>query len=99
MLTLLPFGRVFDYSYCIGMYSQSGQGFWAPQDFVLGRNGRIYVLSRGVEQLGQRISKLDFDQQFQGQFGSGLGVKMAGLSGRDRSSWTIPEEYLFRMNT
>ena len=70
MLTTVASGRVFDYSYCIGMYSQSGQGFWAPQDFVLGRNGRIYVLSRGVEQLGQRISKLDFDQQFQGQFGS-----------------------------
>ena len=70
MLTTVAPGRVYDYRYCIGMYSQSGQGFWAPQDFVLGRNGRIYVLSRGVEQLGQRISKLDFDQQFQGQFGS-----------------------------
>ena len=70
MLTTVASGRVYDYSYCIGMYSQSGQGFWAPQDFVLGSNGRIYVLSRGVEQLGQRISKLNFDQQFHGQFGS-----------------------------
>jgi len=52
MLTTVAAGRVYDYSYCIGMYSQSGQGFWAPQDFVLGKNGRIYVLSRGVEQLG-----------------------------------------------
>jgi DNA-binding beta-propeller fold protein YncE len=70
MLTTVASGRVYDYSYCIGMYSQSGQGFWAPQDFVLGENGRIYVLSRGVEQLGQRVSKLNFDQEFQGQFGS-----------------------------
>ena len=54
MLTTVAAGRVFDYSHCIGMYSQSGQGFWTPQDFVLGKNGRIYVLSRGVEQLGQR---------------------------------------------
>ena len=70
MLTTVAAGRVYDYSYCIGMYSQSGQGFWAPQDFVLGKNGRIYVLSRGVEQLGQRISKINFDHELQGQFGS-----------------------------
>ena len=70
MLTTVAAGRVFDYSHCIGMYSQSGQGFWTPQDFVLGKNGRIYVLSRGVEQLGQRVSKINFDSEFQGQFGS-----------------------------
>jgi tripartite motif-containing protein 71 len=70
MLTTVAAGRVFDYSYCIGMYSQSGRGFWAPQDFVLGTNGRIYVLSRGAEQLGQRISKISFDSEVQGQFGS-----------------------------
>ena len=70
MLTTVAAGRVYDYSYCIGMYSQSGRGFWAPQDFVLGTNGRIFVLSRGVEQLGQRVSKITFDHHFQGQFGS-----------------------------
>ena len=58
MLTTVAAGRVFDYSHCIGMYSQSGQGFWTPQDFVLGKDGRVYVLSRGVEQLGQRVSKI-----------------------------------------
>ena len=70
MLTTVAAGRVYDYSYCIGMYSQSAQGFWTPQDFVLGKNGRIYVLSRGVEQLGQRVSKINFHHEFQGQFGS-----------------------------
>jgi len=70
MLTTVASGRVFDYSYCIGMYSQSGLGFWTPQDFVLGEKDRVYVLSRGVEQLGQRISKITLDQEFQGQFGS-----------------------------
>jgi len=70
MLTTVAAGRVYDYSHCIGMYSQSGQGFWTPQDFVLGKNGRVYVLSRGVEQLGQRISKIDLESEFQGQFGS-----------------------------
>ena len=70
MLTTVAAGRVFDYSHCIGMYSQSGQGFWTPQDFVLGRDDRVYVLSRGVEQLGQRVSKIKLDSEFQGQFGS-----------------------------
>ena len=74
MLTTVAAGRVYDYGYCIGMYSQSGRGFWAPQDFVLGPSGRMYVLSRGVEQLGQRVSKLSVDieggHEFQGQFGS-----------------------------
>jgi DNA-binding beta-propeller fold protein YncE len=70
MLTTVAAGRVFDYSYCIGMYSMSGLGFWAPQDFALGKDGRIYVLSRGVEELGQRVSKVTFDHKFQGQFGS-----------------------------
>lgn len=70
MLTTVAAGRVFDYSYCIGMYSQSGLGFWTPQDFVLGTNGRMYVLNRGAEQLGQRISKITLDHEFQGQFGS-----------------------------
>ncbi|GIT13793.1 MAG: hypothetical protein CM1200mP35_06130 [Chloroflexota bacterium] len=36
MLTTVPSGRVFDYSYCIGMYSQPGQGFWAPKISYLG---------------------------------------------------------------
>ena len=70
MLTTVAAGRVFDYSYCIGMYSMSGLGFWNPQDFALGKEGRIYVLSRGVEELGQRVSKVTFDHEFQGQFGS-----------------------------
>ena len=70
MLTTVAAGRVFDYSHCIGMYSQSGQGFWTPQDFVLGKDGRVYVLSRGVEQLGQRVSKINLDSEFQGEFGS-----------------------------
>ena len=66
MLTTVAAGRVYDYSYCIGMYSQAGRGFWAPQDFVLGPNGRMYVLSRGVEQLGQRVTKVTFDHEFPG---------------------------------
>ncbi len=71
MLTTVAAGRVFDYSYCIGMYAMSGQGFWSPQDFALGSNGRLYIISRGVEEIGQRISRVTLDHEFLGQFGSG----------------------------
>ena len=69
MLTTVAAGRVFDYSYCIGMYGMSGQGFWSPQDFALA-GGTMYVLSRGAEELGQRVSRVTLDHQFLGQFGA-----------------------------
>ncbi len=69
MLTTVAAGRVFDYSYCIGMYGMSGQGFWSPQDFALGSDGVIYLLSRGVEEIGQRVTKCTLDHEFLGQFG------------------------------
>ena len=69
MLTTVAAGRVFDYSYCIGMYAMSGQGFWSPQDFVFGPDNLIYVISRGVEEIGQRISRVTRDHEFLGQFG------------------------------
>jgi len=70
MLTTVAAGRVFDYSYCIGMYGMSGQGFWAPQDFVFGPDNLVYVISRGVEEIGQRITRVTRDHQFLGQFGA-----------------------------
>ena len=69
MLTTVAAGRVFDYSYCIGMYGMSGQGFWSPQDFVFGPGNLIYVISRGVEEIGQRITRVTRDHEFLGQFG------------------------------
>ncbi len=69
MLTTVAAGRVFDYSYCIGMYGMSGQGFWTPQDFALA-DDTLYVLSRGAEELGQRVSRVTLDHQFLGQFGA-----------------------------
>jgi len=69
MLTTTAAGRVFDHSYCIGMYSMSGLGFWDPVDFALGANGVLYVINRGGEELGQRISKCTVDHKFLSQFG------------------------------
>ncbi len=70
MLTTVAAGRVFDYSYCLGMYGMSGQGFWTPQDFALADDGMVFVLSRGAEELGQRISKVTLEHEFLGQFGA-----------------------------
>src|SRR5215510_815660 len=69
MLTTTAAGRVFDPNYCIGMYGMSGLGFWDPVDFALGASGVLYVINRGGEELGQRISKCTIDHQFLGQFG------------------------------
>ena len=69
MLTTVAAGRVFDYSYCLGMYGMSGQGFWTPQDMALGPDGIVYVFNRGAEELGQRITRVSLDHQFLGQFG------------------------------
>ena len=74
METTVAAGRVFDYSHCIGMYAMAGQGFWSPQDFAFGPNGHLYIISRGVEEVGQRISRITLDHEFLGQFGgSGSG--------------------------
>lgn len=69
MLTTVAAGRVFDYSYCIGMFAASGQGLAIPQDFALGSKGKMQVVCRGTEELGQRISTLTMDHEFLGQFG------------------------------
>jgi DNA-binding beta-propeller fold protein YncE len=69
MLTTVAAGRVYDFNYCIGMYAGAGQGFWAPQDFVLGPNEIVYVVSRGQEELGQRITRVSLNHDFLGQFG------------------------------
>ena len=70
MLTTVAAGRVFDYSYCLGMYGMSGQGFWTPQDFALADDDTVFVINRGAEELGQRISKVTLDHQFLDQFGA-----------------------------
>jgi len=70
MLTTVAAGRVFDYSYCIGMYSTSGVGFLAPMDFAVGSRGVLYVVNRGADELTLRINKCTVNHQFLGQHGS-----------------------------
>ena len=103
MLTTVAAGRVFDYSHCIGMYAMAGQGFWSPQDFALGSDGQFYVLNRGSDELGQRITRCTLDHEFLGQFGgygSGEGQfiwpSSIGLD-RDENIYAS-DEYLHRIS-
>jgi DNA-binding beta-propeller fold protein YncE len=70
MLTTVAAGRVFTFSHCLGMYGMSGLGFWDPVDFAFGTKGLIYVVNRGAEELGQRVSICNTDHQFISQFGT-----------------------------
>ena len=70
MLTTVAAGRVFNHSHCLGMYAGAGQGFWAPFDFAFGSSGMIYVVNRGSEDLGQRITRCSVDHEYLGQFGT-----------------------------
>lgn len=104
MLTTVAAGRVFNYSYCIGMYGMSGLGFWSPLDFAFGSNGVFYAVSRGDgEALGQRISKCTVDHKFLGQFGgfgSGDGQFIWPVSidmDRDENLY-VSDEHLHRIS-
>ena len=69
MLTTIAAGRVFTFSHCLGMYGMAGLGFWDPLDFAFGPNGTIYVVNRGAEELGQRVSICNAEHEFISQFG------------------------------
>ena len=69
MLTTIAAGRVFNFSHCLGMYAMAAQGFWNPLDFAFGKNGKMYVVNRGAEELGQRVTICTTDHEFISQFG------------------------------
>ena len=83
MLTTIAAGRVFNYSYCIGMYAGAGLGFFTPWDFVLGPNRTMYVINRGGEELGQRVTKCTVEHEYITQFGGGYG------SGDGQFTWPV----------
>ena len=70
MLTTVASGRVYHYNYCIGAYGTSGRTFQNAYDFALGSGGNIYVINRGAEGIGQRVTMLTLDHDYLGQFGS-----------------------------
>ena len=64
MLTKRVSGRVYNYDYCIGRTGAGGHGFIYPQDFALGPDGSLYIISKGSEfQPSQGVSKVTLDQE------------------------------------
>jgi DNA-binding beta-propeller fold protein YncE len=103
MLTTVAAGRVFDHSYCIGMYSNSGSGFWSPLDFALGSGGVLYVINRGAEELGQRITRCTMDHRYLGQFGAfgpgdGQFIWPVSIDLDQQENLYVSDEYLQRIS-
>ena len=64
MLTRHVAGRVYNYEYCIGRVAASGPGFYSPQDFALGSDGTLYVVSNGSELApAQGVTKCDMEHR------------------------------------
>lgn len=66
--------REYKYSHTIGQNEISGPGFKIPVDLALGKDGIIYVLNRGFEEIpvgrqALRVTMLTIDEEYEGQFG------------------------------
>lgn len=60
------------YSLTIGLSTMQGRGFYYPADTAIGRDGRIYTVSRSLEgdPRGVRITVFDLESEFFGTFGA-----------------------------
>ena len=66
--------RSLHYDRTIGLATMEGRGFFFPSDTALGRDGRIFTVSRGIDIDGRtvRITVYDLESEFFGTFG-GIG--------------------------
>ena len=79
MLTTTAAGRTWDFSHALGAFTTEGEGFLHPSDLAIGGDGTIYVVSRGqfatmdtqISKNRLRITKLNLDEVFLGEFGTG----------------------------
>ena len=69
MQTKTVAGRTWHFSHPIGWLSARGRGFWHPLSVAIAPEGVLYVLNSGDRQ-GEPITKLNFDEEFLGEFGS-----------------------------
>ena len=60
-----------EYSHTMGMTVMEGRGFYYPVDTAVGRNDRLYVISRSKEETtrGIRVTMCDADSGYFGNFG------------------------------
>ncbi|MYA61580.1 MAG: hypothetical protein F4X94_03280, partial [Dehalococcoidia bacterium] len=69
MQTKTVAGRTWHFTRPIGWLSARGRGFWHPLSVTIAPEGILYVLNSGDRQ-GEPITKLNFDEEFLGEFGS-----------------------------
>ena len=63
--------KFLEYSHTVGMTSMDGRGFYYPVDTALGKNRKLYVVSRTLESnIFVRVTMCDLDSEFFGNFGS-----------------------------
>ena len=62
---------ILEYSHTMGMTVMEGRGFYYPVDTAVGRNDRLYVISRSKEETtrGIRVTMCDADSGYFGNFG------------------------------
>ncbi len=60
-----------EYSHTMGMTVMEGRGFYYPVDTAVGKNDRLYVISRSKEETarGIRVTMCDGDSGYYGNFG------------------------------
>ena len=85
MLTETVAGRTYDYSHCVGRFSDTGMGFSFPVGLALGEDGIAYAINRGEE----TISNVGWDH-------TGLGQRVTILT---LGSQTGEEEFLGEFST
>ena len=63
--------KVLEYSHTMGMTVMEGKGFYYPVDTAVGRNDRLYVISRSKEETtrGIRVTMCDAESGYYGNFG------------------------------
>ena len=60
------------YSHTIGLSTMEGRGFYYPVDTLVGRDGKLYTISRSLEgdTRGVRVTIYDIDSEYYGTFAS-----------------------------
>ncbi len=61
-----------EYHLTVGMTTMEGRGFYYPTDTAISNDGRLYVVSRTLENVtrGVRVTMCDIDGEYFGTFGS-----------------------------
>ena len=103
-MTTAPKTDLLEYSHTMGMTVMEGRGFYYPVDTAVGRNDRLYVISRSKEETtrGIRVTMCDADSGYFGNFGGyghegGKFVWPAGGAVDRQGRFFISDEKLHRI--